>query len=365
MRPVKSDNTLANGECFFDQPETHVSFLVEYKVEAFYRAASFRALIGDAILRFQRDSTTKRRRDVQLLLAVLLERMSRKTSDDLKEYAGKYEPDLNWLVLSEGGEGVFRLLGREEPVRLSEPLRTRMEATAAGNPIGIFSPRNQWLLKLLLMPGIDHRYWGGPDSKPHSVGELAEVSGVSQPSVSQFVQRAESAGFLRRSENDFIMLQHRELLEDWSHALKHRPLNSVGVRPIYGDEPEQKWLARVRQYCAKSPNQHPVAVGSHLACHLHGVGRSNNRSMILHVNRPLPELMDKLQLVEDSSPAPWLKLVFPFFADTVFRSSVVLDGVPVVDLLQCYLDVRTSPARGLEQADHIFQKVLSRHFEVA
>jgi hypothetical protein len=39
------------------------------------------------------------------------------------------------------------------------------------------------------------------------------------------------------------------------------------------------------------------------------------------------------------------------------------DGVPACDALQCYHDVRLSPARGFEQAEAIMDRILRPHFE--
>jgi hypothetical protein len=77
------------------------------------------------------------------------------------------------------------------------------------------------------------------------------------------------------------------------------------------------------------PQERPDAiVGSHYACHLHGVGRSNVKSAMLYVG----------------------------------RAGVAADGLPVCDILQCYLDVGGSRARGQEQADYIAEKILLPHF---
>ena len=49
--------------------------------------------------------------------------------------------------------------------------------------------------------------------------------------------------------------------------------------------------------------------------------------------------------------------------DSVFGGAVTAHGLMVVDALQCYLDVSSSAARGQEQAQHIFERVLSPHFQ--
>ena len=49
--------------------------------------------------------------------------------------------------------------------------------------------------------------------------------------------------------------------------------------------------------------------------------------------------------------------------ESVFGGCVWAGGLPVCDILQCYLDVRLSHARGMEQAEAIMDRILRPHFE--
>jgi len=50
--------------------------------------------------------------------------------------------------------------------------------------------------------------------------------------------------------------------------------------------------------------------------------------------------------------------------ESVFRGVVRKDGVPVSDIFQVWLDVSQHPARGKEQGDLIWRKILSPAFEL-
>ncbi len=326
-----------------------------------YRAMTFRPLVGDAILRFKHSDVSSGQSS-SLLLAIMLGRMSSRSIDDLRDYANRYARDLNWLVIAENGRGVMCFESREIPIEIA-PYRERSHPSGLSGPGNLFSPKNQYLLKLLLMPGVPEKYWGGPKRRPLNISELATSSGVSQPAVSQFVQRAEIGGFLRRSPDGLRMVNHRELLEDWSYAVKHRPPKSVPVRHLHGREPEDRFLSRIREYCKAGQHQSPVCIGSHLGCHLLGLGRSNNREMVLHVNGSIESIMNDLDLIPASREQAQLRLVVPAFRPAVFNGCVTIEGLPVTDALQCYLDVRTSPARGREQAETIYERVFMQHFE--
>lgn len=53
----------------------------------------------------------------------------------------------------------------------------------------------------------------------------------------------------------------------------------------------------------------------------------------------------------------------PRWPRAVFRAAVDRDGVLVSDILQLWLDVSEHPARGVEQADEIWRRVLRPAFE--
>lgn len=345
------------------------ALIVESKVVHAYRAPEFRALIGDAILRFQHSAKICHKPKNRFLLAVLMGRMSKKAAADLQDYAQKYLPDLNWILLDEFGVGLIHVDGKDEELAVSASFKKESVHCPVSSQGNLFSPKNQWLLKVLLLPGIDQRYWGGPKQKPQSVGELAEVSGVSQPAVSAFINRAEQAGFLKRSSKGFIIQRHQELLEDWAYALKHKGRDQVGLRFLYENDSEERFLKRIRDYCKKPKNPgkgSPVALGQHLACHLMGMGRSNVRSAFLYANRPQEKILSALDLVVDESrSAVSLVLVRAPFPKSIFDSSVLIDDVPISDIVQCYLDVYHSIDRGREQAEYIYQKVLGPYFDRA
>ena len=339
---------------------------VAKKIENLYRSPPFRHAIGDTILRFKSDAKIDPEQD-RLVVAAYFDRYSSKAVDDLRDYSSRFlDNQLNWILVASDGRGHACLLGEEKELKMERELALPALSNDEPSPLSLFSPRNQWLLKCLLLPGLVHgRYWQGPASRPTSVTELAKVSGVSQPAVSSFLNRAESAGFLRRRDRGFVMLKHRELLEEWSYAFKARPFPSVGVRPLYGDEPAEKFIERVESYCRSDAQRARVAVGSHLACAILGEARSSYAGTTIYVREDFDEVQEGLQLVPDNSDHPWAKLVRPRFPAAVFGGAVTTPEfrVPLADILQIYLDVRVSLARGMEQAESIYHRVLSPHFQ--
>lgn len=83
---------------------------------------------------------------------------------------------------------------------------------------------------------------------------------------------------------------------------------------------------------------------------------------LLRVYLPVQDFLEKYQLIEapSSSPAIWILNSNDRPAQ---QGYVVIDNLPVSDILQCYLDARNSYGRGQEQADYILENILIPHFE--
>ena len=72
-----------------------------------------------------------------------------------------------------------------------------------------------------------------------------------------------------------------------------------------------------------------------------------------------PDVLRRFGLKADNSPSPPDVYVrVPSNREAVFRAATTVDGVPVADVLQTWLDVSTHPARGRAQADVIRRRGL-------
>jgi hypothetical protein len=63
--------------------------------------------------------------------------------------------------------------------------------------------------------------------------------------------------------------------------------------------------------------------------------------------------------VEDAKGQPDAYVRVPENKEAVFRATMQHQGVPVSDILQVWLDVSNHPARGTEQADQIWKRILA------
>jgi hypothetical protein len=125
-------------------------------------------------------------------------------------------------------------------------------------------------------------------------------------------------------------------------------------------------LARLRapSHAVAEPGRGAIVLGGHHACHMLDLGRSNIRSVRLYVEE-FADALRRLELVPTEGGSSLLEIVEPKARDSVFRASIRRDRFNVADVLQLYLDLRSSAARGVEQSDFLFERVLEPHFRRA
>jgi len=83
------------------------------------------------------------------------------------------------------------------------------------------------------------------------------------------------------------------------------------------------------------------------------------------VDRPSQRMLEDLGL-RRAEPGEAVDVFVrePRFPRAVFSGAVAVDGLPVSDIVQCWLDVADHPARGEEQAAQIWERVFEpRLFE--
>jgi Holliday junction resolvase len=328
--------------------------IAEVKVADVYRSKVFPALVGDMILRAQSIGS-----DAEFMAALLLKKINNKAIRDLEQYADNFMPRLNWFLLDESGRGIAVLKGELSDISVAPreaPQNNKFSPAIRG---GLFSPSAKRMLKNLLLPGINPSYWGGSPKMPQGIVELAEMSEVSQPVVSSLVKRFEKAGYIKRINGVPKIIRHQELLDDWFYAVKHDNESQYPVRSLYG-ESVKDIIEKIRLRYIQNNNQSAV-IGHHMACHLHNIGRSSIKSSYIYTKQPISEIMNDLDLAVDNSQSPALWIVQRNI-ESVFQGAVIINNLPVCDILQCYLDVRSSQARGQEQADYIMDNILIPQF---
>ena len=242
-------------------------------------------------------------------------------------------------------------------------------------PVHLFSDLNQWMLKVLLAPRIPEPLLSAPRERYKSAAQLARAAGVSVMSASRFIRQFSNEGFLDDRKGCFCLVRVEELLDRW-RAASHRTVREVNAWWIIRGG-ENQLRSAVGSYAFRTngqsnPRKHSrrlsrisppprICVGLFAAAELLGIGFVRGVPSHLYLERLDGETLKKLGLsLEHAERNPDVQVRIPENKQSVFRPVVRHAGVSVSDIIQIWLDVANHPARGKEQAEQIWKKVLSR-----
>jgi len=241
---------------------------------------------------------------------------------------------------------------------------------------GLFSDLNQWLLKILVAQALPNSLISVPRGEFLNASRLAAAADVSVMTATRFVQRLTTEGFLDKERDRLEIVRLGELLDEWSSANRHAgreiPARWIIRKDVeqlqeslaaYTDEQED--LSRSDRASSGS-NSNRCCLGLFAAADLLGFGFVRGVPPHLYVETIEPDLLRRLGLAVDdgSGGSPDVYLRIPTHAESVFRAATRVDGAPVCDVLQVWLDTSSYPARGREQADVIRKRVLGPLFAV-
>jgi len=347
-------------------------YVVELKRSSEGRRDRLIPLLSQAILQVQ---AAKRRlpKSTAPVAVVGANRIADSVAEQLKEFARQHAPDVAVGIIDSEGLRDFQGFGLE---RFSEKRSVPFSAVSLPQtnlPVHLFSDLNQWMLKVLLAPSIPGPLLSAPREQYRSAAQLARAAGVSVMSASRFVRQLSNHGFLDDRKGPLRLVRPEQLLERW------RAASQKNVREIHAwwiiRGGENQLGAAARSYAPRMdvrsvPRKHSerrhragssarICVGLFAAADLLGMGFVRGVSPHLYVERLDAELLKQLGLsLEHAGRNPDVELRIPESKQSVFRAVVRQAGVPVSDIIQIWLDVSNHPARGKEQAEQIWNKVL-------
>jgi hypothetical protein len=192
-------------------------------------------------------------------------------------------------------------------------------------------------------------------------------------SASRLVNQLAKKRFLDDHGGQLEIVRADELLERWASA-NRQMARDIPARWIIKKD-EKQFLASVAKYAAESKADPALkskarssrvikapprcCIGLFAAADALGVGFVRGVPPHLYLERLDLDVQQKLGLsVEDSDHRADVYVRVPSNKEAIFRAAVILDGLPVSDALQVWLDASAHPARGREQADEIQRRVL-------
>ncbi len=340
-----------------------IVFVIELKVASMARRDRLIPLWSQAAL----EAAAHARRaapSARPLAVVASSHMPESVVGHLQRFAVEVAPDVAFGALDADG---FRHFSDPALSELNVHLvAKRLHPALAQRPANLFSDLNQWMLKLLLAPGIPDRFLAAPRGEYRNASELARSAGVSVMSAFRFVSQLQEAHFLESDGRRLRIVRIDELTFRWQ-AANLRVEREFPARWILRGGATQlddalRNLAPAKAIPArKRAGRFPIrlCLGLFAAADRLGLGVVHGAIPHLYVERlDVDALRDVGLSLSEPGGAVDVFLRIPSRRESLFRAAVLVDGVPVSDALQVWLDVQSHPARGRQQAEEIGRRVL-------
>jgi DNA-binding Lrp family transcriptional regulator len=211
---------------------------------------------------------------------------------------------------------------------------------------GPFSDKASLILRAALSD--PQKVWG--------IRELAQAIGLDPGFVSRMAQELEKRNYVSRIDSKLKLREPKSLLEDWVREYGYK--RNQEVRYFCLAKGPEEILEKV--IAAQIPDDVLYALGLHAGANLRDPYSVYKE---VHIYADSKEVinwfMEKMKLREAEEGANLIFLL-PYYKHSVFYGKQRIRGVWVVSDLQLYLDLHHYPIRGLEQAEHLYEKRL-RH----
>ncbi len=284
------------------------------------------------------------------MVVVLAPTLGRKAMQAAERFMGHYLPQNGWAVLDRHGRA--RICIPSLNIDTDLPRTPHAPETKSAPERRLFTDLNQWLMKILLLPGIDRRLWSGPKEQIGSAADLQRAASVSLDKVYKFLRLMERKDFLRKTPAGFKLVRRQELIELWFAQEKLRPANKLPARNLYGSKPDLRHLA------APNSDREAGVLGGFAACKALGVLHTSVEAIDIHIAMPENAYLERFELEHCDERDAQFHLCRTKNPESVFRASASKGKIQVVDVFQAALDVVGHSARGLEQAEHIVELIL-------
>lgn len=326
-------------------------FVVEIKAVSESRPDRVLPMLSMAILQAQ--ASAKEFNNALPLAIVYVPKASPALAKHVDAFAQRYAQDVPVGLISGSGERYFSGGALQELNQLPEESR-RSTTPRPQQAINLFSDLNQWMLKLLLARELPEGMLNAPRKEFRNGSDLAEVAHVSAMSASRFLQQLRREGYLSDSSPYLKLVRCEELFRRWGAAAMRS-----------GPEMPCRFLLRVpiAQQIRGLLGKHPedACLGLFAAADVLNMGHVGGVPPYIYVHR-LPQVgsPEWPELMAALSERPDLILRQAPFPQSTFRGAIDRNGLMVTDVIQTWLDTMHHPTRGAEQANLIYEKVLSR-----
>ena len=197
--------------------------------------------------------------------------------------------------------------------------------------------------------------------KPWQIRKLAMELKLSPGYVSKIAKRLNELNYALFNSLEGLKLKNRDaLLEDWFHRYNYKK-NKDFKYFCLAKGPEDI-LARLKKI--NIPYKINYALSFHAGAYLispHAV--FNEVHIYVSDRESMNFFVDKLNLKPAVQGAN-LIILFPYYKYSVFYNKQKIKNLRVVSDIQLYLDLYKYPLRGIEQAEHLYEKRLKNLIEI-
>ncbi len=352
-------------------------YVIELKRSAEGRRDRLVPLLSQAILQAQA-AARQFSEPVVPVAVVAAAHIPDSVAKQVQQFAMRHAPDVGIGVIDSEGFRAFVGYGLEalNAERSGSP---RVELSARSrSPLHLFSDLNQWMLKILLSGNIPESLLSAPRGRYQNASQLAQAAGVSVMSAFRLVRQLSKESFLDEHKGWLRIVRIEELMQRWL-AANQGSVREIPVRWIIRGSKDQLSVAvqsyvsqmdarparsrklREGRFLRAAPQ---VCIGVFAAADVLGFGFVQGVAAHIYLERLEADALRELGLSADHAERhPDVYLRIPENDVAVFRASVRRDGLPVSDILQVWLDASNHPARGKEQAEQIWRRVLATCFQ--
>ena len=330
-------------------------YAVELKAARESRRPVLEAFLADALLRAQAAARAHHPPSRPLAI-VAAPALSDAMAGALRDYVSAVAPGAAFgLVDSRGrvefhGEGLEGLTG--EPTR--RPRQSRSPRTQVGD---LFSDLNQFMLKVLLGRYLSEEMLHVQRGRIDGAAQLSRLAGTSLPSAWRLLSDLKDAGFIEEANGALEVVRRDDLLSAWVSAVRRPPHEVRAAFSIPVREHLSVLEPRVKALHAAG---HRIAWGGFAAISRLGFQFVHGAPLHLYVDDLNEAILRRLNLVRaESNQASDVIVRKSRWPESVFRAAVDRGGQPTTDILQSWLDVSQHPARGPEQANVLWTRVLA------
>jgi hypothetical protein len=332
-----------------------LKYAVELRAAREGRRPLLEAFLADALLR-ARAAARAHHPPRRALAVVAAPALSDAMTGALRDYVSAVAPGAAFgFVDSRGrfefhGEGLESLTG--EPTR--RPRQSRAPRTHVGD---LFSDLNQFMLKVLIGRYLPDELLHVQRGRIDGAAQLSKRAGTSLSSAWRLLSALKAAGFVEESSGALEVVRRDDLLSAWASAVR-RPSHEVRAAfAIPVREPVSALEPRVKAFLAAGRR---IAWGGFAAIARLGFQFVHGAPMYLYVDDLSEATLRRLNLVRaEPNQASQVILRKSRWPESIFRAAVEREGQPTTDVVQSWLDVSQHPARGPEQANVLWTRVIA------